>query len=333
MHFNQYPACMEAFRKFRKRIKYFFLGLFIRLMLLVIRIIPWNATTRLTGKLGALAFLIVKKEREKTIRNLTIAYGREKSPEEIREMAREVWINLGKSAGEFAIKLHITDKEKYFRNVEVIGLEHGKKALERGKGALFIVSHIGCWEGFSNSFMLLGMRAGAVGQKMHDEKLNEMLMKSRQRLGFRLLPRGSSYKTILKFLSDNHSMGILIDQDTKVKGVFVDFYGKPAWTPIGAAMLALDSEASVMAAYYLKKPDDTWQIIIKPEFRVIRTGDRKHDLQKNTEMFHKDIEEMIKKYPTQWVWMHERWKTTPAMVAERERRKKEERLKRRQQKK
>ena len=322
---------MPVLRKLRKRIKYFFLGIFIRFMIWVVRIIPWKATTWLTGKLGALAFNIVKKERDKTIRNLTIAYGKEKTPEEIRQMAREVWINLGKSAGEFAIKLHITDKEKFFRNVEVIGLEHGKKALERGKGALFIVSHMGCWEAFSNSFMLLGMRAGAVGQTMKDEKLNDMLMKSRQRLGFKLLPRGSSYKTILKFLSDNHSMGILIDQDTNVKGVFVDFYGKPAYTPIGAAMLALDSEASVMAAYYLKKPDDTWQIIIKPEFKVIRTGDRKSDLQKNTEMFHKDIEEMIKKYPTQWVWMHERWKTTPEIIEERERKKKEQRLKRRQQ--
>ncbi len=322
---------MPVLRKLRKRIKYFFLGIFIRFMIWVVRIIPWKATTWLTGKLGALAFNIVKKERDKTIRNLTIAYGKEKTPEEIRQMAREVWINLGKSAGEFAIKLHITDKEKFFRNVEVIGLEHGKKALERGKGALFIVSHMGCWEAFSNSFMLLGMRAGAVGQTMKDEKLNDMLMKSRQRLGFKLLPRGSSYKTILKFLSDNHSMGILIDQDTNVKGVFVDFYGKPAYTPIGAAMLALDSEASVMAAYYLKKPDDTWQIIIKPEFKVIRTGDRKSDLQKNTEMFHKDIEEMIRKYPTQWVWMHERWKTTPEIIEERERKKKEQRLKRRQQ--
>ena len=322
---------MPVLRKLRKRIKYFFLGILIRFMIWVVRIIPWKATTWLTGKLGALAFNIVKKERDKTIRNLTIAYGKEKTPEEIRQMAREVWINLGKSAGEFAIKLHITDKEKFFRNVEVIGLEHGKKALERGKGALFIVSHMGCWEAFSNSFMLLGMRAGAVGQTMKDEKLNDMLMRSRQRLGFKLLPRGSSYKTILKFLSDNHSMGILIDQDTNVKGVFVDFYGKPAYTPIGAAMLALDSEASVMAAYYLKKPDDTWQIIIKPEFKVIRTGDRKSDLQKNTEMFHKDIEEMIKKHPTQWVWMHERWKTTPEIIEERERKKKEQRLKRRQQ--
>lgn len=279
--------------------------------------------------LGAVAFKIVKKERKKTIRNLTIAYGTEKTQEEIYRMAREVWINLGKSAAEFAIKIHTTDKDKFFKNVEVIGLEHGKKALKRGKGALFIVSHMGCWEAFSNSFMLLGMRAGAVGQTMGDKKLNDMLMKSRERLGFKLLPRGSSYKTILKFLSDNHSMGILIDQDTKVKSVFVDFYGKPAHTPIGAAMLALDSEASVMAAYYLRKPDDTWQIIIKPEFDIIRTGDRQDDLYKNTEMFHKDIEKMIKKYPTQWVWMHERWKTTPAIVEEHARKKKENRLRRR----
>lgn len=320
---------MSAFKKIKKRIKYFFLGLLIQLFLLIAKILPWSATTWLMAKIGALAFILVKKEREKTISNLTIAYGNEKSTKEIYEIAREVWINLGKSAAEFAIKLHVTDKDIYFKNVEITGLEHAQKALERGKGALFIGSHMGCWEAFSNAFMLLGLRGGSVVQTLGNKNINDLIVKSRERLGFKLLPRGSSYKTILKFIADNHSMGILIDQDTKVKSVFVDFYGKPAYTPIGAAMLAIDSGASVMTAYYLKKPDDTWKLIIKPEFDLIRTGDRKQDIYENTRLFHKDIEEMIKQYPTQWVWMHERWKTTPEIVEEREQKKKEKRLKRR----
>jgi len=321
---------MKAFKIYKKRLKYFFLGLLLQFLLQIVKVLPWKTTTWLMARTGALAFIIVRKEREKTIRNLTIAYGENKSKKEIYQMAREVWINLGKSAAEFAIKLNITDKETYFKNVEIIGLEHVQKALERGDGVLFIVSHMGCWEAFSNATMLLDMRAGAVGQTLGDKKINDLLIKSRERLGFKLLPRGSSYKTILNFIANNHSMGILIDQDTRVKSVFVDFYGKPAYTPIGAAMIALDSGASVMAAYYLKKPDDTWKIVVNPEFNIIRTGDRKHDLYKNTELFHKDIEEMIKQYPTQWVWMHERWKTTPEIVKERDRKKKEDRLKRRQ---
>jgi len=321
---------MSAYKKIKKRTKYFFLGLLIQLFLIITKILPWKTTTWFSAKLGSLAFIIVKKEREKTIRNLTIAYGDEKSDKEIYQMAREVWINLGKSAAEFAIKFHISDKETFFKNVEITGLEHVHKALENGKGVLFIVSHMGCWEAFSYATMLLGFNSGAVGQTMGDKKINDLLIKSREKLGFKLLPRGSSYKTILKFISSNHSMGILIDQDTKVKSVFIDFYDKPAYTPIGAAMLALDSEAVVMAAYYLKKPDDTWKIIIKPKFDIIRTGDRKTDLYENTKLFHKDIEGMIKQYPTQWVWMHERWKTTPEVIEKREQKKKEERLRRRQ---
>jgi len=83
-------------------------------------------------------------------------------------------------------------------------------------------------------------------------------------------------------------------------------------------MLAMDSGAPVLPMFYLKKPDDTYELIIEKEIPLVATGNRKQDMEENTRRFHAVIEEYIKKYPTQWVWMHNRWKTTPEMVQERE---------------
>jgi KDO2-lipid IV(A) lauroyltransferase len=106
-----------------------------------------------------------------------------------------------------------------------------------------------------------------------------------------------------------------------VRGVFADFYGKPAHTPIGGAMLAMDSGAPVLPMFYLKKDDDTFVFIIDKEIPLVMTGNRREDMEENTRLFHAVIEKYIKKYPTQWVWIHNRWKTTPAIVAQKKQKK------------
>ncbi len=323
---------MSKVKKLRKSIKYSLILGFIRLILLIVKILPWDWTSYFCEQLGITAFYLIKKERLKTIRNLTIAYDKEKSEAEIYHMAKEVYKNLGRSAAELAIKLDVDDKETFFKNVEVEGKEHADKAFARGKGIINIVPHLGCWEAASKAYTLLGFSAGAVAKPLKNERLNNWVMKKRVFSDFKILPRGSTYKAILQFLKQNNSLGMLIDQDTSVKGVFVDFYGKPAYTPIGAAMLALDADATSFVASYVRTKGNNYKFIFGEPMEVIRTGDRKEELQINTERFHRAAEEHIKKYPTQWVWMHERWKTTPEMIEQREREKQELRRKRREEK-
>ncbi len=293
---------------------------------------PWKWTSFFCAALGWLAYYLVKKERVKTIKNLTIAYGDEKSPGEIKSMAKKVFVNLGRAGAEVAIKMNVHDPETYFSNVEVVGKEHAEKAFARGKGVINIVPHLGCWEALSKAITMLGFSAGAVMKNLKNEKLNNWVINHRQFNGFKVLPRGSSYKAILQFLKENNSLGMLIDQDTKVKSVFVDFYGKSAYTPIGAAMLALDSDATVYTTSYIRTKGHHYKFVFGEAMEVIRTGNREEELQLNTARFHAAVEKQIKEYPTQWVWMHDRWKTTPEIVEAREREKQELRRKRREEK-
>jgi KDO2-lipid IV(A) lauroyltransferase len=292
--------------------------------------LPWKWTSLFCAKLGSLTFFILREERIKTINNLSLAYGKEKSESEIFAMAKEVFSNFGRASGELAIKMNLDDAEKFFSNVEVVGKEYPEAAYALGKGIINLVPHMGCWEALPRAYTLLGFAAGSVVQTLSNKKINDWVLKNREFKGFKVLPRGSSYKTILQFLKQNNSLGMLIDVDTRVKSVFVDFYGIPAHTPIGAAMLALDSDATVFTTSYIRTEGNKYQFIYGPPLEITRTGDRKEDLRINTENFHKEVEKIIKKYPTQWTWMHERWKTTPEMIEERERVKQELRKKRRE---
>ena len=312
---------MSDFKKSIKKIKYSLLVIIARILLVVIRLLPRTVAMKLLGSLGAVVFWVMKEERIKAVSNLNIAYGQEKSPAEIHAMAKEVFVNLGKSGAEFAIKMSQNNPEKFFENLEVRGDEHLQEAIKKGRGILGLISHMGCWEGTALGLPMLGIPAYAIGKRLGNEQLNTLLFESRGKKGVSTLARGSSYKTILRVLAENNLVGILIDQDTDVRGVFVDFYGKPAHTPIGAAMLAMDSGAPVLPMFYLKKDDDTYEFIIDKEIPLISTGNRRRDMEENTRLFHTVIEKYIKKYPTQWVWMHNRWKTTPEMVAEKKQKK------------
>ena len=317
-------------KNLKRSVKYSAIIGLINLLLFIVRILPWKWTSYFCGQLGIIAFYLVKKERRKTIKNLTIAYGEEKTEAEIYKMAREVFYNFGRGAAEIAVKFNISDKEKYFSNVELIGVEHVHKAFENGKGVINIAPHLGCWEALPKIFTILGFSIGAVVKSLKNEKLNNWVLKNRGFNGSKVLPRGSSYKTILNFLKQNNGLGMLIDQDTNIKSVFVDFYEKPAYTPIGAAMLALDSGAAVFTSVFIRTESNNYKLICSEPFEIIRTGDRKEELKLNTALFHNAVEKLIKAYPTQWVWMHERWKTTPEMIEAKEREKQELRRKRKE---
>ena len=305
---------MDHFKRVRKNIKYSLLVGAIKVLQALIRLLPRKAVLRLFGVLGALAFRLLKEERRKTLNNLSTAYGETKSEAEIAAMAREVWVNLGKSGAEFAIKLDQEAPEDFFRDLEVHGVEYLHEARRKGRGILGLMCHIGCWEATALGLPMLDIPTYAIGKKLGNERLNRLIFESRGKKGVQTLARGTSYKNILQVLKENNLVGILIDQDTDVRGEFVDFYGRSAYTPIGAAMLAMDSGAPVLPIFYLKKPDDTYEFIIDEEIPLVSTGSRKQDILRNTQRFHAVIEKYIRKYPTQWVWMHNRWKTTPEML-------------------
>ncbi len=295
----------------RRKIRYGLIFQLVRFMIFISRLMPRSAWLALCGSLGYGAYYIASDSRKKTLRHLTWAFGHEKNPEQLKQMSREVFVMLGKNAGDILRAYPITKEEELHQFLKVNGVEYLKEAYSRKKGVIFLTAHIGAFELAVTEVAFLGMRPLVVGTPLKDKRLNNLLWAQRSKIGSAAIERGKESIRLLKNLMSGGTMGILIDQDTRVKSVFVDFFGKPCATPVGAAVLALKTGAAVVPTFVHLREDGLQELNFYPEITVNNTGNETEDIFINTQVFSLAIESEIRKYPTQWVWMHERWKTIP----------------------
>ncbi len=263
------------------------------------------------GWLGKIAYALSPKPRERTIYHLGLAFGHEKSTKEIVALSKQVFVMLGKNAGDIlrSLKVHkLADLNKF---LETHGIEHFEKAQAKGKGVMFLTAHLGAFDLQVTNMALRGLNPNIIGTALKDERLNEMLWQYRNAFGAVAIERGKESVRLFKALKSGGSIAILIDQDTKVKSRFVDFFGMKAATPIGATVLALRTGAAVVPTYIYLDKKGKQQMHILPEIPLELTGDEETDLVVNTQKFTDFTEQIIREHPEQWVWMHERWKTRP----------------------
>ncbi len=302
-------------KKFIKSIKYPILLFFIRVFILTVRLFPRKWVLWVFAELGKLTFWVLKKERKKTLDNLSRVYGDKRNSKQLKQMAKKVFVHQALNFADYLHTLHYRTREDFARIMDVEGEEHLEKAYKEEKGVLCLMSHTGSWEFSAITPPVLGYETTAVSKALKNKKINEMIIGYRQKRGMKNISRGKAYPLLIEALQKGECLIIMIDQDTKVKGVFVDFFDKRAYTPIGAAMLALDTGAPVLPMFMKRMPDNRHRFIIKPPLPMVKTGNMEHDLLENTKIYTRAIEECIQETPEQWVWMHERWKTTPEDIA------------------
>ena len=299
----------KPFKKLFRRIRDECVYLVLMPYLFLFPHLPRRLVLFLAGSLGSLAYRLMKKPRIRAIDNLTRVFGNEKSEKEIRAVARKVFINMAKNAAD----VFYTRKARSFSDirkiVDIEGLEHLDEALQNGKGAIGLCCHMGAFELITNYLSLKGYPVATTGTRMKSEKLNRLLVENREKMGITNLYRGAKIGNLLRHLKRGGVVGILIDQDTRVKGVFVDFFGIPAYTPIGVALLALRTGASVFPGAIRRVEGDRHLITFRPVVKLIRTGDFEKDLEENTRLFTHELEQLIRNDISQWPWMHRRWRT------------------------
>ncbi|MDH5366836.1 MAG: lysophospholipid acyltransferase family protein [Cyclobacteriaceae bacterium] len=305
-----------TWKELKRKIKYPMIYGLVKWLIFTTKLFPRTWVLWFYGRLGSLTFSLLKKEQRKTISNIKIAFGNSMSDKEIRSMAREVFIHQAKNGADYVLTLHHKTREKWLKYIDIVGEEHLKKAYDRGKGVICLISHTGSWEFSAITPPILGYETTAVSKALKDKRLNDMIIGFRTSRGLKNLSRGKTYPLLVEALNNGDCLIIMIDQDTKVKSVFIDFLGTPAYTPIGAALLALDTEAAVVPMSMKRTSNNKHQFTIKPEVSISKTDDKQADLLTNTKKFNKVIEEYVIDAGAQWVWMHERWKTTPAVVEE-----------------
>ena len=292
------------------KLRRYFLYYLGRCLAFLFYLIPFRAGVAIGGFLGGLAFYIVGKYRLAAIENLEAAFGHEKSGPDIRAIAKQVFKNLGKNAAELVNfpKINKSNIDKFVRlkNADILD-----KALEKGNGAIILTGHFGNWEFLGAALRIKGYKGAAIGKRIYFGKYDAYLNSLRRVHDVNVIYRDESPKKILRVLKDNGVIGMSADQDVdSVNGVFVDFFGKPAYTPTGPVTLARASGAALIPAFVIR--DNCHHTIeMKEPIELVDTGDKEKDMIENTRRWSDVVEFYIRRYPEQWVWMHRRWKTKP----------------------
>ena len=256
-------------------------------------------------------YVLLPRLRKTADINLRIAFpdwteARRKSV--IRGMLR----NLGWMAVEFARFPKYTTA-----NIErVVVLEGHENFLEgqrRGKGVLYLTGHIGAWELSSFAHALYGYPLHYMARPIENRRIDALVNGYRCLSGNRPIFKNESARVTLRVLKETGTIGILADQNTMPQeAVFVDFFGKAASTTTGIARLALHTGAAVVPGYaFWDEHLGKYRLCFEPPVKLIRTGDTERDILENTGKFTKVLEEIVRKYPEQWVWIHGRWNTRP----------------------
>jgi len=279
-----------------------------KILFFITGILPRRVSMALASFLGAVAFRVLPKYRDIAARNLEEALG--VSPSESAYIARGVFRNLARNGVDWIKCARMSDGDIIALVSEAKGMENIEKVSSRGKGMILLASHFGNWELITSYLSLRGVDGSVIGRRLYFHKYDELINSVRKRFGTGVIYRDESPKKILKVLKSGRALGILADQDVDtVDGVFVDFFGKAAYTPTAPVKLAMASGADIVPVFMIRKSDNTFRFVAESPISAVQTGDRDEDVKRYTREWSAVLEKYVREYPEQWVWIHRRWRT------------------------
>jgi KDO2-lipid IV(A) lauroyltransferase len=299
-------------KKIRKNFSRFAAWLGINICSWIVKIIPASCLYAFAKNISALAYFFAKKQRKLALDSLGIAFGKEKSPQEIEKIAKDCFMYIAKSAVEL---MFFFDKPQALKKlVQIQGKENLDKALACGRGVILVSAHFGNFPLLLGRLAVDGYKVGGIMKPMHDAGMEKIFLEKRNKFGVRTIysqPRNECVNNSITALRNNELLFIPIDQNFGTGGVFVDFFGQKAATATGPVILAQRTKAALIPCFILRQPDDQHKIIFEAELKLEEGKDSQDVILVNIQKLTDIIESYIRKYPAEWGWIHRRWKNKP----------------------
>lgn len=293
--------------KMRQKMEFALVWLLVKLLGL-----PPRAVARAIGAgVGRLAFATIPRLRQVGMRNLAIAFPA-KSVGEREQILRAMYQSLGWQLAEFCqMPGYTLDRASGFLRYE--GLENYLEARRRGKGVLVLTGHIGAWELSSFYHSLASYPMGMVIRRLDNPWVDRFVNRIRCLHGNRVLHKDDFARGLIAAMRAGETVGVLMDTNmTPPQGVFVDFFGHAACTAAGVARVALRTGAAVLPGFLVwEQAEQRYVLHFEPALELTNTGEDENDAAANTQLFTGALENIIRRYPEQWLWVHRRWKTRP----------------------
>lgn len=258
-------------------------------------------------RLGDLLWWALPRRRAVALDNLQRVFGGERPPAEIRRLGRRSFQHVGMNLIE-ACCYFLRPTHVMLSRVRVEGLQHFQTAAAHGRGVFILTAHFGNWELLAAAHGLTGVPLSIVTRPLDHPLLEDLASRFRRRSGAELIVKRQAVREVLSALKRQRMVGILLDQNaTRAEGVFVPFFGSPASTSKGLALLALRTGAPVVPIFLRREPDGRHCMDVSAALPPPADG----EITTYTSMFNRAIEAAIRRAPEQWLWMHDRWRTRP----------------------
>ena len=293
----------------RKRMERSAGRLLIRLVVGPVRAMPLPLARIFGTGLAWVAFRTVGRYRRVARKNLALIYP-DKPENEREQMARAVFRHFGRMTGEF-LKMPRLSKADVDRLAVVDGEENLRQALAMGKGILLITGHFGNWEFMARWLSSHGYAINVVARDARDPTATKLLTDTREGNGAQVLYRGNSARAVLQCLKKNEIVALLPDQNAA--DVFVPFMGQRTGTVDGPAIIHLKTGAPLLFSWCVRLPDNRVQITFEPPEVVVSIGAKSADVERTMTLINARLETQIRRNPTQWLWLHDRWKASPGV--------------------
>lgn len=250
--------------------------------------------------------------------NIRNSFGDQYTERQIDAIIHGMWVHLFRLVAEV---VQLPRKMTLTNCREVIVFRNRRPVLEAlcsGRRVFILGGHFGNWEVSTATFGLFGFPMGIVARKLDNPYLHKWFFESRQQTGHRLYDKRGGWDGMVELLRAGGNLGLLCDQDAGRRGVFVDFFGRPASTFKSIALMALEYDALLVVGYGIRLPDDfstaRW---VRYEIgceEVIDPRDFEFDrdtVRAVTQRYTEALERAIRRAPEQYFWVHRRWKTPP----------------------
>ncbi len=284
-------------------------NILLRLVVGPVRALPLPLARAFGAGLAAVAFRVLGRYRQVARKNLALIYP-EKSAAQRERMARAVFRHFGTMAGEF-LKMPSLDKEAVDRMAVIHGEENLREALGMGKGVLLVTGHFGNWEFMGRWLATHGYTLNVVARDARDPAATKLMADTREGNGAQVLYRGNSARAVLQCLKKKEIVALLPDQNAA--DVFVPFLGQRTGTVDGPAIIHLKTGAPLLFGWCVRLPDRRFQITFEPPVVVTPTGEKHPDVERTMTLINARLETQIRANPTQWLWLHDRWKASPGV--------------------
>ena len=275
----------------------------------VLRILPFGIVYSIAGFFGMLACDLFGIRLDVTMENLRRAFGKEMSEKELKALARESYKNIGMTFIEMLLVPRL--RHDLLTIVDVSEIKTLDYNAGDGQGIIFVSGHFGSWELSGAAIALSGIAMTAVAKEQSNPYADEYITRQRNSFGIKVVQPGASLKHLVKALRAGEGIGLISDQDAGKNGVFVDFFGEKASTPGGAAQLALKYGSPIVISMTIRLKPGEYKSIYRPV--EVLDGDTVESI---TQRFTTVMESVIREYPSQYFWMHRRWKTRPQVMVD-----------------